>query len=609
MARFWLLLLATLTLTGVSLSPQYATGAQADVDDFSYASWHVDYVLDVDAEGRGIARVTETLVAQFPDFDQNRGIVRALPLKYERADAAPENIGVTDETGAPVPFEVEEDDTFRVILVGDESFVRGEQTYVISYTLRDVILPTADRDEFYWDVAPIERQQPIAEFSGRFEFAPALAESLTGASVCFYGPAYSETRCDITRTAPDEPGAAGAQADAAVFSIAPFSLPAGSGVTVGVALHTDSVTQPPVRLPNPLLDMGPIVLAGLAIAAGLTAAVMVWIERRRRRQHRGVVVAQYEVSEHLPPLLAAPVAGTTKSAVAAQLVHLAVRGALRIEDGQEPTGLFKTGKPQPVLRLLDRDRAGDGLDRRTLTDLFGGADPGTAFTLPKKDEKFGQRMQQLAKEGVTQSTKRGYFEQIRNRTAAALGLGAVILGGASVFLAFVGIGRENGLTLGLSIPFGVIAIILGVVGIAKHRVHTPRGAEAWEHLEGVREFIRVAEADRLRVLQGYSGAQRRADGSVDVVELYEKLLPYAMLFGLEKEWGRVLEVVYRDSGVTSPLWYPALGVHGLASLDRTISSFSDSFTSSVSYTSSSSGGTSGGGFSGGGGGGGFSGGR
>ncbi len=598
MVRLWILVTTLLTTLGVAL---VASPAHADVDDFVYDSWHVSYQLDVDEEGRAVARVTEKLVAVFPDFDQNRGIVRALPLTYEKANAAPQGISVTDESGTAIPFDTEDDGTFRIILIGDDSFVRGVHTYVISYTLHDVILTTDDRDEFYWDIVPIERAQSIAAFSAEFDIANDLAPRLTGATACFTGTAYSTETCEMSE----------AQVDSgrSKLAIEPFVLPGGSGVTIGIAFERGSVVQPPVRLPNPLLDIGPVVIGAAALVLGIVAAALVLLERRRRRTHRGVIVAQYEVPETLPPLLAGPIAGETKSTIAAEVVHLAVRGAIRIEDGAEPTGFLGRGKPQPVLRLLDQTRAGDGLDRRTISDLFGSAGPGATFTLPKKDEQFGKKMLALSSDGAKQATKRGYLERVRSRTATMLGAGAIALGAGAIGFTMIGIARENWFTILVALPIGIAAIVLGVIGVMRHTMHTQRGAEAREYLAGVREFIRVAEADRLRLLQGHTTAERRPDGSVNVVVLYERLLPYAMLFGLEKEWGKVLEVAYQETGVISPVWYPALGAYGLSHLDRSISSFSDSFTSSVSYSSSSSGGTSGGGFSGGGGGGGFSGGR
>ena len=56
--------------------------ASADVDDFSYSSWSAEYDVALDAEGRSIAQVTETLIAEFPSHDQNKGIIRGYPQRY-----------------------------------------------------------------------------------------------------------------------------------------------------------------------------------------------------------------------------------------------------------------------------------------------------------------------------------------------------------------------------------------------------------------------------------------------------------------------------------------------------------------------------------------------
>ncbi len=87
-------------------------------------------------------------------------------------------------------------------------------------------------------------------------------------------------------------------------------------------------------------------------------------------------------------------------------------------------------------------------------------------------------------------------------------------------------------------------LLSSLYAFSKHTVLTAEGARTYEYLQGVKEFIRVADADRLRMLQSYSGAERRADGTADVIHVYEKLLPYAILFGMEDEWGDVLEKAY-----------------------------------------------------------------
>ena len=69
-----------------------------------------------------------------------------------------------------------------------------------------------------------------------------------------------------------------------------------------------------------------------------------------------------------------------------------------------------------------------------------------------------------------------------------------------------------------------------------------------EHLEGLRLYLALAEADRLRMLQSPSGADLlttddataagvpEADAPLARFHLHERLLPYAVLFGLEREW-------------------------------------------------------------------------
>jgi uncharacterized membrane protein YgcG len=126
---------------------------------------------------------------------------------------------------------------------------------------------------------------------------------------------------------------------------------------------------------------------------------------------------------------------------------------------------------------------------------------------------------------------------------------------------------------------------------------------------GLREYIRLAEADRIRMLQSASGAE------VDeqrIVQVYERLLPYAMLFGFETEWQGELGRYYRES---SPEWatgtssfstaFPLRAFDlAVATSPATRMRSSGSGGGSRSSFSSSHGGSSGGGFSGGGGGGG-----
>ncbi len=151
-------------------------------------------------------------------------------------------------------------------------------------------------------------------------------------------------------------------------------------------------------------------------------------------------------------------------------------------------------------------------------------------------------------------------------------------------------------------------------------VLTEAGAEQRDYLLGVRDYLQLAEADRFRMLQSPEGAERVDVGDkVQIVKLYEKLLPFAVLWGIEREWSKELAVYY-EAGVSSPDWYVSSSAFNSMLFAQTLAGLTSSVTTTATPTpvssswsgsggGSFSGGSFGGGFSGGGGGGGGGGGR
>lgn len=582
----------------------HAAAVAAEVDDFSYASWDAEYQVGLDEEGRARMHVTETLVARFPDADQNRGIVRGLATGYEGASLDTRVLSVTDEAGEPVPYETDEEDGLLLVLTGDDDYVRGLTTYVIEYEMRDVVLSTrpADAgtpsvDEFYWDLLPLDSTQPIEQFHADIAFDAAMSARLTGAVRCYTGASGSTAECPL-----DGPSFAG---DAATFEVESGPLPAGDGVTVAIGFEAGTVAQPSARTPNPATDVAPVVAA--VGAAGLSVAgwLAVGAYGRRRRRATGIVVAQYDVPDSLPPLLAAAVISRADDPVPAEIVHLAVRGALRIEEGD--------AEEEPRLRRLAGGSAPDPLDAAAMEALFVDADA-DVVDLPAASEDFATRMAALRQSGVAQAAARGLTEKARSRAAVILQWCAIVIAVAGLALGIWGVatGRLAAIPALVAISFGVLLVLASsLYTFSKHTVLTPEGARTDEYLRGVEEFIRVAEEDRLRMLQSYSGAERRQDGDAEVIHLYERLLPYAMLFGREDEWGAVLERAYTRAQ-RGPSW---IGDPTSFVVRSQLAAFAASSHAAATYsapstgTSSGVGGSFGGGFSGGGGGGGFSGGR
>jgi hypothetical protein len=152
----------------------------------------------------------------------------------------------------------------------------------------------------------------------------------------------------------------------------------------------------------------------------------------------------------------------------------------------------------------------------------------------------------------------------------------------------------------------------------KYKRYTEKGIKLVKYLEGLELYINMAEADRLKFLQSVEGADTSNEG---IVKLYEKLLPWASLFGAEESWMKELEKYYEIENINEAVDSGILRGMMLSDISHDISraivsstnyhepiSISGSGGSGGSWSSSSSGGgggsSSGGGFSGGGGGGG-----
>ena len=121
---------------------------------------------------------------------------------------------------------------------------------------------------------------------------------------------------------------------------------------------------------------------------------------------------------------------------------------------------------------------------------------------------------------------------------------------------------------------------------------TEAGTRALEQVLGFEEFLRRVEAEHLkRVIVGHP-------------ELFDKYLPYAMAFGVERQFARAFEGIYTQA----PQWYvgPSMTNFNVGHFSSSMAHMASvaSTTMSSSPRSSSGSGFGGGGSSGGGGGGG-----
>lgn len=588
------LVFGALTLTGAAASHLASTASltalPSDVDDFTFDSFDADYTLTRADDGTSRLRVVETIVAVFPATDQNRGIRRQVPATYNGQPVRAQLVSITDQNGSPREAEVEDvDDTFSVVSRAD-GYVHGRQTYVITYTLENVTWNFPDTGlEFNWDVNGVAWPQPFAEVTARLHLAPDLAEKLTGDMACYQGYQDATDACSaITRD--DESG--GAVITATATELAPYQT-----LTMAVGFAPGTFT---------LFDSGYLAspFGWLQAVAGLGAVGATGLAVRARRRAladepgRPTIIAEYTPPTTVDALESAVLLGKKDKAIPAEVLEQAVVGSIRILEG--PRGW--TGKAKLIAELIDPSRA-DGDGRMLLQGLFPAGQPGEQYEFGTQDTRFSSVAQKILSAADKELTARG----MRRTVPGGTRLWPVLLGFAAVALAFVLGTSAIGQGVQEVVPFIVIAVsfvlLVVVIGLVSRRPLTALGAETRDHLRGLESFIAWAEADRIRMLQSPSGAERVGVDVNDprqMLDLYEKLLPYAVVFGQEKEWSKHLAVLYTQVGAAGPYWYFGTGSFDASSFASSVGSLS----SAASSSSSTSGGSSGGGSAGGGGGGG-----
>ncbi|MEZ5190258.1 MAG: DUF2207 domain-containing protein [Schumannella sp.] len=525
---------------------------------------------------------------------------------------------VKTESGADWTYETSFDDENMTLRIGDgDRYVHGRQVFVITYTMENVtrFFEDTDDDEFYWDTNGTMWPQPFGEVSATVTLEDGLAGKLQS-SDCYYGYEGASDTCEIS--------AAGGTVNASVRELQPYQ---NMTVVLGFPAGT---FQPANFSIFDYLPLGGIIGIGAALAAAVTAFVMRFTTLRDAKG-TGIVIAQYEPPEGMDGFLAANLVKATKRGMATSIMDLAVKRKLRIVE-REGGGLFG-GKDFGVQQVDPGTADLDPTEVTVMNALFsptggrffslrapglitlGSATPEpTADTevrwLTKKDTVLGRQVVALTKAAATEAQQK---KLRRKGGGSAAGIIALLIAASAGAFLLTSIFDQSGAGTAVGV-IGVNAVIwigVGLISIVGARKPlTEEGAKLREHLLGLKEYIRLAEADRLQMLQSVSGAERTplkgaATAGVEIVKIYEKLLPYAVLFGLEREWAGELAKYYDE---TPPDWYSGSSVSAFnaGAFAGAVGSISSSVSASYSgaSSSSSSGGSGGGGSSGGGGGGG-----
>ncbi len=533
-------------------------------NDFYFKDSKFDYYLSKNSNQTSHLEVKEELTAVFPESNQNHGIERCLPQHYRGVKSLRESSFRVTRNGASEPYSTYENEDLLCFRIGRSSeYVHGEQLYQISYEFNNVILQpdNSPNQELYWDTNGTGWSQKFDALTATVHLTDEVKASLASVEPSCYVGVYgvkgteATSRCEISEASDG-------------YTFATTNLAARENLTLDLVFTPDAFAVP--KDYSAYFAAGAIGLGVFALAVLKTRAAKKMKLRNADKialasgpkpvqytPPRGLSVAQSQAIRLSPHYADAKVAS---------LMELAVHHHIELEKAEKTSKILKVKSNSwkiHVKNLTDISRE----QSIVLEILNGGKSVSAGDVIEVKNQTYSSHLATLS---------RHFDEDI----------------------------EADLRTKQLFEPASNIKTSFLAAKYNKYEKRTKQGIEMSNYLDGLEEYIKLAEEDRIKFLHSVSSADTSPQG---IVKLYEKLLPYAIIFGCEDSWLKELQKYYQMPEVSDPDWLMAgyiMSSSDFRNFQMLATSSISSATAIESSSSSGSSGGGGGGFSGGGGGGG-----
>ena len=611
----------------------------ASAQDFYFTDFTADYYLTRLEDGTSNLHVKEILTAMFPESNQNHGITRTIPYTNQGgknrtiANESALNLTVL-RNGEPENIsKIVADDGYYTVYIGNaNTYVHGEQVYTLEYDYVDVITEfTEDGEnvsgvdgvtkafqELYWDANGTGWSQRFDKVTANLYVSEDVYKNMATDAWCYVGKygASGKDRCTIVSTNDG-------------FSFMANNLAAGENLTFVTEFKPDTFKV--------VLEKSYVLVVMLVAEISLFGVIIIWKVIRWRRKAKSqydfykatFVAPQYQAPDDANIHVAEGeqiYLKKTKSSYVATLLELVVSKKVTIRKVEN-----QKKYDWQVQLNVEPDELSES-QKEMMNILHGKSGVQKGDLMPIQKHTPTKYLSNCAKDYKADAVKAlengGYLLENKSNTKT---LGVLLLILLIIFspmiLAFAvgaleGMLEDFGLLAGNAIIVGVnviptimlVVFAIGVIVIAiysrktrKYEKYTEKGLKLARYLEGLELYIGMAEAERLNFLQSVEGADTSNEG---IVKLYEELLPWASLFGLEESWMKELAKYYEigdvDELISQDLVNGIIAANIVRDVDRVIlqsTSYVEPSSAGGSWSSGGSGG-GGGGFSGGGGGGG-----
>lgn len=574
-----------------------------NVNNFSIDKFDGKYQLSKDSQGVGQLTITESITAIFPDYDQNHGIERAIPMKYKNNSLKLKVDSVTKDNGQPWHYTTREQNKNLVLRIGDaDRYVHGKQTYLIKYSVSNVITFYDNHDELFWDINGDGWLQTFQAVDATINIDQSVAANLLPEKKCYTGSFGSTEGNCLIKESSDTDGTE-------IYSTTTQPLSPKQTLSIQLGFKKGTFQPAPTNWLRLILTG---ILLSMPIVLPLIAGIIMfrrWRKSGKDPKGRGIIIPQYTPPAGVNPLVGDVILNEQMRplAVSATIMDLSIRQYFKIYETEKKGFLIK--KPEYEIELAKNPDDLSEEEKQVISMLFSKSQVGERINISQQKNKLYTGVKNLSKESENSAVKKGFYLVAPSKSKQTYLIAAWILFVAGfIFISMFGkFSPDIFSSLPVDVILGLGLFITATVILLFAKImpkKTAEGIAAKEHLLGLKDYMKLAEADRIKTLQSPSGAEKKpaidVNNKAQLVKLYEKLLPYAILFGIEKDWAKQIAPLYEQP----PEWYSGNQAFSGAVFISAVSDLNSATINSFSAPSSSgSGGGAGGGGGGGGGGG------
>jgi len=504
------------------------------------------------------------------DFEYlyKHGIYRDIPYIKKNNDGKEYELtiqlqSVKDETGNSYKYTQSWVDNKLRIKIGDaDRTITGLHRYIIEYTVSGAVTYFSDHDELYWNITGTDWLVNQEHVNGTVRL-PDGVDMKAVKTICFTGIAGSTSKeCSVFSESNST----------SVFSAL---VEVGKGLTMVVSFPKGlvAVLEPKLYTAFENTWYGKLILGIIFTLLGILAFIwyiglplyipIKWYLSGRDPRSQSVR-AWFDPPKAKGRTLTPAETGALMDEtvdmkdIFGSLIQLAQKGYFQIVEDKKKEFTFVRRSGWPT------DSSLMTFEKELLNGLFGGKNE-----LKLKGTDLSSEMQKVTDNLYKQVVKDGFFKVDPQATRTKY----YVLAGVALFTG--------------NIFLAVVAFIFGKNMPAK----TAEGAQQASIARSLKTFL--------------SSQDRQLEFQAKNQIMFEKLLPYAVAFGVERIWAKR----FKDITLTQPSWYAGQNntAFNALYLSNALHSSVSTFRYSATPTRSSSGfssGFSGGGFSGGGGGGG-----